>query len=158
MQRFFYQLDRLTIYYFYLAILPSNVIASLLLHQQGFLLRNHLSKLSPPDLGGIVEPLYIISCFLNPIIRFCHSKMAFFFCTLLACGGWKSADQRFFCGSKNLCRRTHRSVSTDRLCTLSGVLGADLFAEIFSLKTEKFLLAKVGKLEKIFAVRKFLTG
>ena len=80
------------------------------------------------------------------------------FPTLL--GLWELAVcwSEIFCGSKNLCRRTHRSVSTDRLCTLSGVLGADLFAEIFSLKTEKFLLAKVGKLEKIFAVRKFLTG
>ncbi|MFS9170460.1 hypothetical protein QM863_09745 [Streptococcus mitis] len=73
-------------------------------------------------------------------------------------GSWQSADHDFFCGSKKSCQQAHRSVSTDRLCTLSGVLGADLFAEIFSLKTEKFLLAKVGKLEKIFAVRKFLTG
>lgn len=56
------------------------------------------------------------------------------------------------------CQQAHRSVSTDRLGTLSSVQGADLFAEFFRWKRKNFCWQKWGKLEKIFAVRKFLTG
>jgi hypothetical protein len=38
------------------------------------------------------------------------------------------------------------------------VLGADLFAEIFSLKTEKFLLAKMGQAGKNFRGSKIFDG
>lgn len=49
-------------------------------------------------------------------------------------------------------------VLTNRLGTLSGVLGADLFAEIFSLKNGKIFVGKSGQAGKNFRSSKIFDG
>ena len=112
-----------------------------------------------------------INCIRNSLKRWfdgLFSVWAFFFCNCINCisffvcssMAWKLAVcwSRFFCGSKKSCQQAHRLVSTNRLGTLLGVLGADLFADFFAWKVKKFCWQKWGKLKKFLRFENFFLG